>query len=414
MSAPGPSACGSALKLGSNYQASIRFRGAISGLTYLSMTRPLLEFVVRRLIEKQGNISLISRCRVTQLLESPERTAVTGVRYDDADGRGTELAADFIVDASSRGTLTLELLDRIRLPRPEERQIGIDLHYAAAKFRIPSSRDPDWRAVLHRPSAQSGRGGLLVPVEDNCWQVNLSHMHGGAVPENVADFVAFARTLRTQTIYGAIKDAVPIGPIYRFVFPCSARRRFESLERFPDYLLPLGDAICQFSPTIGQGMSVAAQQAGALRRLVEARVSDAQPLKGLARSFYAAIDGFLTAPWAMAESDFIYEKTRGQRPHDFRERMNFNAALQRLAREDATVHQVMSEVSHLARPSSALRAPRDRQPGLGADGCLDLIRDCHLPGGYPMLHLARPLMLVFAAFSLLAGSASAKNNTARA
>ena len=327
------------------------------GFDDLSMTRPLLEFVVRRLIEKQGNISLISRCRVTQLLESPERTAVTGVRYDDADGRGTELAADFIVDASSRGTLTLELLDRICLPRPEERQIGIDLHYAAAKFRIPSSADPDWRAVLHRPSAQSGRGGLLVPVEDNCWQVNLSHMHGGAVPENVADFVAFARTLRTQTIYAAIKDALPIGPIYRFVFPCSARRRFEALERFPDYLLPLGDAICQFSPAIGQGMSVAAQQAGALRRLVEARVSDAQPLKGLARSFYAAIDDFLTAPWAMAESDFIYEKTRGQRPHDFRERMNFNAALQRLASEDATVHQVMSEVSHLARPSSALRAP---------------------------------------------------------
>ena len=80
------------------------------GFDYLSMTRPLLEFVVRRLIEKQGNISLISRCRVTQLLELPERTAVTGVRYDDADGRGTELAADFIVDASSRGTLTLELL----------------------------------------------------------------------------------------------------------------------------------------------------------------------------------------------------------------------------------------------------------------------------------------------------------------
>ena len=31
VSAPGPLACGSALKLGSNCQASIRFRGAISG-----------------------------------------------------------------------------------------------------------------------------------------------------------------------------------------------------------------------------------------------------------------------------------------------------------------------------------------------------------------------------------------------
>jgi flavin-dependent dehydrogenase len=273
------------------------------------------------------------------------------------DGRGTELAADFIVDASSRGTLTLELLDRVALPRPEEKQIGIGLHYATAMFRIPSSAPPDWRAVLHRPSAESGRGGLLVPVENGRWQVNLTHMHDGAVPEKVADFIAFARTLRTPTIYSAIKDAVPIGPIYRFVFPGSIRRRFEALERFPDGLLPLGDAICRFNPAFGQGMSVAAQQAAALGQLIAARVLNTQQLKGLARCFFAAIDDYLTAPWATAESDFIYEKTRGERPRDFRERMNFNAALQRLASEDATMHQVMSEVSHLVKPSSALRAP---------------------------------------------------------
>lgn len=328
------------------------------GFDYLSMTRPLLEFVVRRLIEKQSNIALISHCRVTQFLESADRTAVTGIRYDDTDGRGTELAADFIVDASSRGTLTLELLDRVGLPRPEERQIGIDLHYATAMFRISSTAPPDWRAVLHRPSAQSGRGGLLVPVENDCWQVNLTHMHRGTVPENVGDFIAFARTLRTRTIYDAIKDAVPIGPIYRFVFPCSIRRRFETLERFPDHLLPLGDAICRFNPAFGQGMSVAAQEAGALRQLIEARMSNTDPLKGLARPFFAAVQDFLAAPWATAESDFIDEKTRGQRPNDFNERLNFNSALLRLASEDATVHQIMSAVTHLVKPFSALRDPQ--------------------------------------------------------
>jgi 2-polyprenyl-6-methoxyphenol hydroxylase-like FAD-dependent oxidoreductase len=328
------------------------------GFDYLSMTRPLLEFVVRRLIERQSNIALMSHCRVTQLLESPDRTAVTGIRYDDADGRGTELAADLVVDASSRGVLTLELLNRVGLPRPEERQIGIDLHYATAVFRIPSSAPPDWRAVLHRPSAQSGRGGLLVPVENDCWQVNLTHMHGGTVPENVADFVAFAGTLRTQTIYDAIKDAVPIGPIYRFVFPCSIRRRFEALERFPDHLLPLGDAICRFNPVFGQGMSVAVQEAGALRRLIEARMSNADPLKGLAGPFFAAVQDFLAAPWMTAESDFIHEKTRGQRPNDFNEQLNFNSALLRLASEDETVHQIMSAVTHLVKPFSSLRDPQ--------------------------------------------------------
>jgi hypothetical protein len=176
--------------------------------------------------------------------------------------------------------------------------------------------------------------------------------------QSVADFIAFAGTLRTQTIHDAIQRAVPVGPIYRFGFPGSIRRRFEALDRFPDHLLPLGDVICQFNPAFGQGMSVAAQEVGVLKRLIEARAFDADPLKGLPRSFFAAVQELLAAPWAVAESDFIYEKTRGQRPKDLQQRLNYSFALLRLASEDATVHQMMSHVTHLVKPSSALGDPQ--------------------------------------------------------
>lgn len=77
----------------------------------------------------------------------------------------------------------------------------------------------------------------------------------------------------------------------------------------------------------------------------------------------------LAAPWAVAESDFIFEKTRGQRPDEFNERLNFNSALPRLATQDAAVHQTMSEVTHLVKPLSALRDPQfvDRVTALMAD-----------------------------------------------
>lgn len=326
------------------------------GFDYLSLTRPLLESAARRAVQRETNITLNAHCRVTGFLEAPGKDAVAGVRYEHGNG-SHELAADLVVDASARGVLTLDFLDRVGLPKPDETEIGIDLRYATAMFEIPSVAPPDWRAVLHRPSVHNCRGGLLVPVEENCWQVNLTALHGEAVPESVAEFVAFAKTLRTQTIHDAIAGARPVGPIYRFGFPFSRRRHFATLERFPDHLLPLGDAICRFNPAFGQGMSVAAQQACALRRLLEERTSNADALGGIARPFFEMIEDVLAAPWAMAESDFIHEKTRGQRPHDFRAQMNLNAALQRLASDDATVHQIMSEVNHLVKPFSALRAP---------------------------------------------------------
>jgi 2-polyprenyl-6-methoxyphenol hydroxylase-like FAD-dependent oxidoreductase len=327
------------------------------GFDYLCMTRPLVEFAIRRSVERQSNVALKSLCRVTRFLEAPSRAAVSGVRYE-TDGQTTELAADFVVDASSSGALTVEFLDRIGLPKLQETEIGIDLRYATALFEIPPSAPREWRAVLHRPGTQTGRGGLLVPVEGNRWQVNLTHMHGQPVPESPADFVAFAKTLRTQTIHDAIKGAVPIGPIYRFGFPGSRRRHFERLESFPGCLLPLADVICRFNPAFGQGMSVAAQEVGVLQRLIEARATSADPLRGLAQSFFAAIQDFLAAPWAVTESDFMYEKTRGQRPDDFHQRSKFSSALQLVAAEDAAVHQVMSEVTHLVKRSAALRDPQ--------------------------------------------------------
>jgi 2-polyprenyl-6-methoxyphenol hydroxylase-like FAD-dependent oxidoreductase len=328
------------------------------GFHTLCMTRPLVEFVARRFVEQQRNIALYPRCRAIEFIESPDQTAVTGVRYDEANGKGKALTADLVVDASSRGTLTLELLEKIGMPRPEETEIGIDLGYATATFEIPLTAPRGWQAVIHRANAQSGRGAFLFPIENKRWHVNLNGMHGESPPDKVEDFIAFAKTLRTPTIYDAIKGAVPVGPIYRFGLPCSIRRRFETLESFPDGLLPIGDVICRFNPAFGQGMSVVAQEVGVLKRLLEARTAGANPLDGLALAFFAAIQGVLAAPWSVAENDFIYEKTRGQCPKDFQQRLKFGFALQRVAAEDAAVHRIMAEVNNLVKPPSALRDPQ--------------------------------------------------------
>lgn len=74
-----------------------------------------------------------------------------------------------------------------------------------------------------------------------------------------------------------------------------------------------------------------------------------------------AIQEVLETPWAVAMSDFVYPKTRGQRPPDFGQRLQYGIALTRLASEDAAVHELATEVNHLVRPQSALRKPEISQ-----------------------------------------------------
>jgi 2-polyprenyl-6-methoxyphenol hydroxylase-like FAD-dependent oxidoreductase len=327
------------------------------GIHMFCMTRPLVEFAARRFVEQQGNIVLHSRCRVTRFVASPDRTAVSGVRFDLAGGESKEVAADLIVDASSRGTLTLELLDDLGMLRPKETEIGIDLNYATAIFERPATARHDWRAVIHRPSAQSGRGAFLFPIENDRWHVNLNGMHGDTPPDDVREFVAFAKTLRTPTIHDAIKDAVPVGPIHRFRLPSSIRRRFEALEHFPGGLLPIGDVICRFNPAFGQGMSVAVQEVGVLKRLLDSRTGYDHPFQELAPAFFRAIQDVLASPWSVAENDFIYEKTRGQCPKDFQQRLKFGFALQQVAARNPAVHRILAEVNNLVKPPSELRDP---------------------------------------------------------
>ena len=101
-------------------------------------------------------------------------------------------------------------------------------------------------------------------------------------------------------------------------------------------------------------MSVAAQEAVVLNRLLEARTGWIDPLDGLAQEYFGAIQEILASPWADAESDFVYPQTRGRRPADLEQRMKYLSALTKLAAEDPSVHKLLMQVRHLLQPQSAL------------------------------------------------------------
>jgi 2-polyprenyl-6-methoxyphenol hydroxylase-like FAD-dependent oxidoreductase len=328
------------------------------GFDQFLLSRPALELVCRRRVEREPNIEFRSRTRVTALIASPDNGSAAGVRFEDTRGTLGSVAADLVVDASGRASPTLGFLETISSAKPPTIEIGIDQAYATAVFETPSDAPTDWLGVLHQPTPPgSSRYGILMPMEGRQWSVSLCVNHGETPPGDIDGFMAFAKSLRMPTIYNAIRSAKRVGDIARFGMPCSVRRDFDKLDRFPRGLVPLGDSVCRFPPTQGQGMSVAALEAHVLASLLESRRGAVDPLGGLAESFFAEIQPLLETPWAGAMADLVYPQTRGERPPDFERGLQYTRALMRLAAEDAETDRILFEVRALLRPWSALREP---------------------------------------------------------
>ena len=320
-----------------------------------SMSRPLIELVVRQQVQRYANVTLRERCRVRNLIVSPNREAVASVRCENGDGRSESLAADLVVDASGRGSLTQDLLVSIGYPSPEETVIGVDFGYARAIFAIPDDAPADWKGAMTLPNAsENSRGALMLPIERQRWMVGFAGRYGEKPPGDFEGFLAFAQQMRTSTVYNAIRRAQPLSNVARYGFAASEWRHFEKLETFPRGLLPFGDAICRFNPVWGQGMSVAAQEAVLLRRVLGS--GDGNPLTTLARSFFAEASELIETPWVSAAiPDFAFPQTEGERPADLDRMLKFGNALTRLAADDPAVHKLTVEVRHLLKPRSVLR-----------------------------------------------------------
>jgi flavin-dependent dehydrogenase len=318
------------------------------------MSRPLLEALTRRRVGDSPNIAIQTRRRATEIIVSPDTPRVEGVRCDSEDGKSYAIDADFVVDATGRGSLTLQLLARMGLKKPEETEIGIDQAYSTTIVDRPNNRQDSWDGVMFLPSAPgSSRGGFVFPIEKQQWIVSVGGNHGDAPPRDWEGLLDFVKSFRTSTIYDALKNARPKMDIARFRLPASLRRHFERLDIFPTGLLAIGDAICRFNPVFGQGMSVATRQAVVLNSLLH----DDVPRDHLAKQFFTAIQSTIDAPWGVAQSDFVYPATRGIRPPDFEKRMQYNIGLTKLAAQDLEVHKLLAEVQNLLKPPAVLREP---------------------------------------------------------
>jgi 2-polyprenyl-6-methoxyphenol hydroxylase-like FAD-dependent oxidoreductase len=133
------------------------------GFDQFGLSRPALELVCRRRVDREPNIEFRSRTRVTELIASPDNDAVAGVRFEDTRGTSGSLAADLVVDASGRASPTLRFLEAIGSAKPTAIEIGIDQAYATTVFETPEDAPIGSSWCMRRPRLTAAALGSLRP-----------------------------------------------------------------------------------------------------------------------------------------------------------------------------------------------------------------------------------------------------------
>jgi 2-polyprenyl-6-methoxyphenol hydroxylase-like FAD-dependent oxidoreductase len=317
---------------------------ATSGLDGLLMTRPFLEAVVRR------------RALALDRLHTLQDTTAEGLRWS-ADGRrvigisigGECLSADLVVDATGRGSRTPQWLEAAGFEPPREERVEVDLRYTTRLFRRRITDLQGDSAVVIPPTPAGKRGGVMLAQEGERWTVTLISHFGDGAPLEVSGFVAYARQLPAPAIYEVIRDAVPIGEAASARFPASIRCRYESLSRLPERLLVVGDAICSFNPIYGQGMSVSALEALALKAALDEGMND------LTRRFFVRAATIVDTPWNVAVgSDLRMPEAKGPRSAGLRFVNWYMARLHKAAHRDPVLAETFLRVANLVAPPRSL------------------------------------------------------------
>ena len=270
-------------------------------------SRPLLETVVRQRLAELNGVTIRDDTQFTAYQVDSDGDRVGGVRVRGDDGIET-LEAEVVVDATGRTSRTPAWLAENGYGKPPVEEVEIDMVYSTIRVDRP---DGDRRMPFVPQSAPRTSGGAAFPVEGGEWLVTLGGMHETDPPTTIEGFLPYAQKLPIEDIEAilASREVVSDG-VEQYPFPSNRRVRYENLDRFPDGLVVLGDAIASFNPIYGQGMSVSALEALTLHETL-ASSGDGS----LGERFFDRATDVVDIAWQMAVgSDAAFEQTTGPTP----------------------------------------------------------------------------------------------------
>jgi 2-polyprenyl-6-methoxyphenol hydroxylase-like FAD-dependent oxidoreductase len=325
----------------------------------LAVSRLAIEAELRRRVRALPGIRIVTDVEVLAPVHDPSVGRVTAVRYRSRAGARDEhlLAAGLVVDCTGRGSHSPVWLRDWGYDQVPEERVVIGLCYTSAYFRRDAGIRPPLAAIIGAATPELPRPYALMaqePGEDGSarWVAAVGGYAGDHVEPTLEAMRDRAYAVGVNEIASLAERGEAIGPVIRYGFPHSQRRRYERLQRFPRGYLLLGDALASFNPIYGQGMTAAACQAIAL----DAALAGGED--GVARRFFRAAAKVIDAPWQLAVGgDLALPTVPGPRPLAVRIINAYIARLQRAAEHDAQVALAFIRVLHLVAVPASLFAP---------------------------------------------------------
>ena len=323
-------------------------RDAASATNVLA-SRPYIEGHLRRRVLELPNVTLIDGASVQGLLPSPDGASVAGVELSDQF-----VTCGLAVVATGRAGQLPAWLEALGFPVPAEDQLRVDIRYASRHFNIPDGSLGRDKLILIGAEPGRPRGMGLFAQEDGTWLLTLlGYGPEHRPPTDEAGYLEFLTSVAPADVLAGVVAGEPLDDVVTHAFPASRRRRYERLARFPLGLIALGDAISSFNPVYGQGMSVAALQAVALRQTLSSGKDR------LSQRYLKASRRIVDIAWDLAiGSDLSLPEVEGERPILTRLSNAWAERILRAAEDDPNVAEVFGTVTDLLAPPTALMRPR--------------------------------------------------------
>ena len=319
----------------------------------LTCSRPLIDTVIRSRLAADDRVEVRSGTEAVGLLGDGRR--VTGARLRVRDtGAVRDCPADLVIDATGATAQAPAWFADLGLPPVPTVVVDAGVGYATRTLRLPGRWDRLGAIYLQANPAGAGRGGVLLPVEDDRWILSLSGSRGQNPPTDEAGFTAFVAGLRHPVLAEVLDGAVERGPIRGSRRLANRWRRFERLRGRPAGFVALGDAARTFNPAYGHGMSVAAAGAYTVRQVLLEHGSG----PGLAGRLQRAVAACATGAWGIAAGqDARYLTERRPGPAERVQRW-YADRLGRAAVHDPSVTEALLRVYTLDAAPGLLLAPR--------------------------------------------------------